>query len=192
VGRVDVGGVAFAVALGVLDLDEIVELHRVGVVVGHGDYLHTKMIRVSKAPDPVRRMGEGRMGSCRRKTLNRRLTMRFLMLIRTDENAAAGGPSEAVMEEMGKLIDEMTKAGVLLDTAGLQPTSKATRVTTEHGRISVTDGPYAEAKEVVGGYLMLQVKSKDEAVEWANRFVRIHRDEFELTVEVREVQEMSE
>ncbi|MQA84549.1 MAG: transcriptional regulator [Streptosporangiales bacterium] len=116
--------------------------------------------------------------------------MRFMMMVKIDENAGpAGGPSEELMEEMGKLIDEMTKAGVLLDTAGLRPTAEGTRVHWSHGKMSVTDGPFTEAKEVIGGYAIVQAKSKDEALEWAKRFVRIHGEDWEITSEIRQIEE---
>lgn len=115
--------------------------------------------------------------------------MRFMMMLRLDENTAADAPSQELMEEMGKLLDEMTKAGVLLDTAGLRPTAEGTRVHWSHGKETVTDGPFTEAKEVIGGYAIIQAKSKEEAIEWAKRFVRLHGDEFELTSEIRQIEE---
>lgn len=116
--------------------------------------------------------------------------MRFMMMVRFDENLGPeGGPSPELMEEMGKLIDEMTRAGVLLDTGGLRPTSEGTRVHWSHGKESVVDGPFTEAKEIIGGYAVIQAKSKEEAVEWAKRFVRIHGEEWTLTSEVRQIEE---
>jgi hypothetical protein len=113
---------------------------------------------------------------------------RFLMMVRTDENnQPAGGPSAELMERMGKLIEDMSKAGVLLDTAGLSPTSQAVRVSRNDGRLTVTDGPFTETKEVVGGYAIIQAKDKDQAVEWARRFVEIHESEWDITSEVREI-----
>ena len=95
---------------------------------------------------------------------------RFLTLIRIDEkNAPAEGPSPELMDRMGKLLEEITKAGVMLDTAGLTPTSDGSRVTWEGGQLSVTDGPFTESKEVIGGYFLIQVKTRDEALEWASR-----------------------
>ncbi|MET9700183.1 YciI family protein [Streptomyces sp. NPDC006529] len=115
---------------------------------------------------------------------------RYLSMIRLDEaNAPAEGPSDALMERMGRLIEEMTKAGVLLDTAGLAPTAQGARVTWEGGRTSVVDGPFTEAKEVVGGYAMLQAKDLAEAVEWTKRFLSVHEDYWTITCEVREVAE---
>ncbi|MCR8578193.1 YciI family protein [Streptomyces sp. Isolate_219] len=116
--------------------------------------------------------------------------MRFMMLLKIDENTVpAGGPSPELMAEMGKLLDEMTKAGVLLDTAGLTPTAQGTRLHLSGGRITATDGPFTEAKEVIGGYALIQAASKEEAVEWATRFLRTHGDEWTLTSEIRQVEE---
>jgi hypothetical protein len=114
---------------------------------------------------------------------------RFLSLIRVDENTVGDGPSEEILTEMGKLLDEMTKAGVLLDTAGLQPTAESTRLTLDGGRVSSTDGPFTEAKEVIGGYALLQAKDKAEALEWTRRFLHVHGDEWTITCEVRQLME---
>ncbi|GAA2339951.1 MULTISPECIES: YciI family protein [Streptomyces] len=115
---------------------------------------------------------------------------RYLSMIRVDEqNAPAEGPSPELMERMGELIEEMTKAGVMLDTAGLTPTSDGTRVTWSGGKISCTDGPFTESKEVIGGYALLQAKDKAEALEWTKRFLRVHEEFWTITVEVREVVE---
>ncbi|MBG0853120.1 transcriptional regulator [Streptomyces spinoverrucosus] len=115
---------------------------------------------------------------------------RYLSLVRIDEkNAPAEGPSAELMQRMGELIEEMTKAGVLLDTAGLTPTEQGTRVHYEGGRISVTDGPFTETKEVVGGYALIQAKDKAEAVEWTKRFLKVHEPHWTVTCEVREVAE---
>ena len=114
---------------------------------------------------------------------------RYLSMIRIDESTATAGPSPGLMERMGKLIDEMTKAGVLLETAGLTPTSQGTRVRWKKGLLTVVDGPFTEAKEVVGGYALMRAKDKAEALEWAKRFVQLHEAEFDLTCEVREIEE---
>jgi hypothetical protein len=112
--------------------------------------------------------------------------MRFLSLIRIDENTGMQ-PSEQLMSDMGKLLDEMTKAGVLVDTAGLRPTSEGARVRWSRGRISVVDGPFTETKEVIGGYAVLEASSKDEAIEWTSRFLEIHGPEWEVECEVRQL-----
>ncbi|WP_329335737.1 YciI family protein [Streptomyces sp. NBC_00663] len=115
---------------------------------------------------------------------------RFLSLVQIDEsNAPAEGPSSELMERMGALIEEITKAGVMLDTAGLTPSSQGTRVHWEGGKISVTDGPFTEAKEVVGGYALMQCKDKAEALEWTKRFLQVHEEYWTVTCEVREIAE---
>lgn len=115
---------------------------------------------------------------------------RFLSLVQIDEaNAPAEGPSPELMERMGALIEEITKAGVMLDTAGLTPSSQGTRVHWEGGKISVTDGPFTEAKEVVGGYALMQCKDKAEALEWTKRFLQVHEEYWTVTCEVREIVE---
>jgi hypothetical protein len=114
--------------------------------------------------------------------------MRFLSMVRTRENTGQQ-PSERLMNEMGKLIEEMTKSGVLLDTAGLRPTSEGARVKLSGGRTSVVDGPFTEAKEVVGGYAILSAVSMEEAVELTRRFLLVHGDEWDLECEVRQLEE---
>ncbi|MFE4668448.1 YciI family protein [Streptomyces sp. NPDC056716] len=113
---------------------------------------------------------------------------RYMSLIRVDENdAPEGGPSPELMQRMGVLLEEMTKAGVMLDTGGLLPTAEGTRVRWEGGKISVTDGPFTETKEVIGGYALLQCKDRAEAVEWTTRFLKVHEDHWTVTVELREI-----
>lgn len=114
---------------------------------------------------------------------------RYLSLVRIEENAAAEGPSPELMQRMGELIEEMTKAGVLLDTAGLTPTAQGTRVHYSGGEISVTDGPFTESKEVIGGYALVQAKDKAEAIEWTKRFLKVHEPHWTVTCEVREIAE---
>ncbi|EPH39973.1 YciI family protein [Streptomyces aurantiacus] len=116
---------------------------------------------------------------------------RYLTMIRIDENdlPESGGPSPELQQRMGVLLEEMAKAGVLLDTAGLAPTAESSRVHWEGGRLSVTDGPFTEAKEVVGGYSILQAKDRAEAIEWTKRFLKVHEDYWTVTVEVREIAE---
>lgn len=114
--------------------------------------------------------------------------MRFLSMVRIRENTGQQ-PNERLMNEMGKLIDEMTKSGVLLDTAGLRPTSEGARVKLSGGRTSVVDGPFTESKEVVGGYAVLNADSMKEAIELTRRFLVVHGDEWELDCEVRQLEE---
>ena len=89
--------------------------------------------------------------------------MRFLSLIRIQENTGQA-PSEQLMSDMGKLIEELTASGQLISTAGLRPTSEGTRVRLRRGKLSSVDGPFTETKEVIGGYAVLEANSKAEAV----------------------------
>lgn len=115
--------------------------------------------------------------------------MRFLSMIRVQENTGKM-PSERLMNEMGVLMTEMKRAGKLLDTAGLAPTTDGKRVRLRGGRISIVDGPFTETKEVVGGYAMLDADSVEEAVELTIRFVELHvADGWEIDCEVRQLHE---
>src|SRR5262245_10855912 len=96
--------------------------------------------------------------------------MRFMMLLKADKVTEAGVlPTQQDLEIMGKYNEGLIKAGVLLDAAGLQPTSKGAKITFAGGQPEVTDGPFAETKEIIAGYWTIQVKSKEEAIEWARR-----------------------
>ena len=100
--------------------------------------------------------------------------MRFLGLLRADAESEAGvPPSPELLERMGKFIDEVTTAGVLVATDGLHPSAKGARVRLEGGKVMVTDGPFTESKELVASYAVLQVESKAEAVEWTTRFLQV-------------------
>jgi hypothetical protein len=110
--------------------------------------------------------------------------MRFLSMIRVAENTGQV-PSERLMEEMGKLMEDMTRAGVLISTAGLRPTSEGVRLRSRHGELSATDGPFTETKEVIGGFAILEAKSKEEAIELTKRFLAVHGDEWDLECELR-------
>ena len=110
--------------------------------------------------------------------------MRFLSLIRVDESTGQQ-PSQRLMDDMGKLMDEMTRKGTLVSTAGLRPTKEGVRVRSRHGKLSTTEGPFTETKEVIGGYAILEAKSKDEALELTKRFLKVHGDEWDVECEVR-------
>lgn len=111
--------------------------------------------------------------------------MRFLSMIRIDETAAQA-PSEQLMADMGQLIEELTRTGQLVSTAGLRPTSEGARVRLRRGgQLSVVDGPFAETKEVVGGYAILEAPSLAEAIELTRRFLRVHGNDWDLECEVR-------
>ena len=114
--------------------------------------------------------------------------MRFLSMVRINENSGMQ-PSEQLMADMGRLIDEMTRAGVLLDTAGLRPTAESVRVKLRSGSTTVVDGPFTESKEVIGGYALLKADSMDEAVDLTRRFLLTHGPEWEIECEVRQLEE---
>ncbi|HZF12332.1 MAG TPA: YciI family protein [Thermoanaerobaculia bacterium] len=96
--------------------------------------------------------------------------MRFMVLVKADKNSEAGAmPDEKILTDMGKFNEELVKAGVMLAGEGLQPSSKGARVKFSGGRTTVTDGPFAETKELVAGFWLWQVKSKEEAIEWLKR-----------------------
>ena len=96
--------------------------------------------------------------------------MRFMILLKADQTTEAGAlPDEKILAEMGKYNEELVKAGVLLAGEGLHPSSRGARVTFSGGKHTVIDGPFAETKELVAGFWLIQVKSKDEAIEWIKR-----------------------
>lgn len=112
--------------------------------------------------------------------------MRFLSMIRIDENSGRV-PSDQLMNDMGKLIEEMTREGTLINTAGLRPTAEGVRVRLRNGRLSTVDGPFAETKEVIGGFAILEAGSMKEAIELTKRFLRVHGDEWDIECEVRQL-----
>jgi hypothetical protein len=117
--------------------------------------------------------------------------MRFMMLMipKGYESAEAGTmPSADAVAAMMKYNESLKKAGVLLSLDGLHPPSMGARVTFDGGKPKVTDGPFAEVKEVLGGYWMIQVRSREEAIEWAKRCPVIGDD----TIEIRQVQELAD
>ena len=124
--------------------------------------------------------------------------MRVLGLLRADNESETGvPPSKDLMERMGTFIEEITKAGVMLSTDGLQPSSKGKRVRLANGKITVMDGPFTESKEVIAGYLIIQVASKAEAIDLAKRWLVIHMEGVpagvpEGEIEVREVMELED
>jgi hypothetical protein len=96
--------------------------------------------------------------------------MRFMLMVRADKNSEAGVlPSEELLTEMGKYNEELAKAGVLLAGEGLQPSSKGARVKFSGDKRTVVDGPFTETKELIAGFWLIQVKSKEEAIEWVKR-----------------------
>jgi hypothetical protein len=123
-------------------------------------------------------------------------TSRYMVFIMADENTEAGMPAnEALLTEMGALMEELANSGALLAGEGLQPTSKGTRVRYAGDRRTVVDGPFTEAKELVAGFTLIQVPAKEEAIELARRCLQIHIDGTGIDhgqIEVRRVMELSE
>jgi len=96
--------------------------------------------------------------------------MKFMILVKADRNSEAGVlPDEKLLAEMGKYNEELVKAGVMLAGEGLQPSSKGARVKFSGTKRTVTDGPFSETKELIAGFWLFQVKSKEEAIEWVKR-----------------------
>ena len=112
--------------------------------------------------------------------------MRFLSMIRIEEKEGQT-PSERLMNEMGKLIEEMTRDGSLVRTAGLRPTKEGKRMRWNRGALSTVDGPFVETKEVIGGFAILDAKSMTDALALTRRFLEIHGDEWTLECEVRQI-----
>jgi hypothetical protein len=127
-----------------------------------------------------------------RRLHGRTTTMRFMMLMYPGAKSETGYmPAPEAFEAMMKYNKELQKAGVLLALDGLQPTSKGARVRLQNGKKSLIDGPFTEAKEIVGGYWMIQVRSREEALEWAKR-IPLENEAADAFVEVRQVFEMSD
>ena len=114
--------------------------------------------------------------------------MRYMMLYKPGKETN-NLPSKQEMNAIGKLMEEMANAGVLLETGGLQPSSKGARVKITGGKFTVLDGPFPEEKHLVGGYAIVKTNSKTEAIEWAKRFLQV-RGEGES--EIRPLMEPSE
>jgi hypothetical protein len=116
--------------------------------------------------------------------------MRFVLLVKANKDSEAGVlPDEKLLAEMGKFNEEMANAGVLLAAEGLHPSSKGARVTFSGGKRTVTDGPFTEAKELIAGFWLIQVKSKQEAIDWVKRvpFVGGVDPGTEAEIEIRQV-----
>jgi hypothetical protein len=121
--------------------------------------------------------------------------VRFMMIVKADKRTEAGEmPSEQDLTTMGKYNQELIDAGVLVDGAGLQPTSKGARVGLKNGKVVVTDGPFAETKELIAGYWIINVKSRAEAIEWAKKipFNQLPSAGREPEVEVRQYFEIED
>src|SRR5580704_5937929 len=114
--------------------------------------------------------------------------MKFMMLVKHPEKS--GPPPQALMDAIDKLSAEAVKSGTLLGSGGLAPAAQSTRVRVSGGNLTVIDGPFAETKEIVGGYAQFELKSKEEAIEGAVRFMELHRKywpEWEGETEIRQM-----
>jgi len=112
--------------------------------------------------------------------------MRFLSMIRLDESTGRA-PSDQLMQDMGQLMDEMTKQGALISTAGLRPTAEGKRVRLHNGQLSTVDGPFTETKEVISGYAVLEASTMQAAIDLTKRFLRVHGDGWDIECEVRQL-----
>jgi hypothetical protein len=118
--------------------------------------------------------------------------MRYMMLVKADKDYEAGKPpSPELMQAVGKLGEELTKAGIMLDTGGLLPSRTGARIRVTKGKVAVTDGPFTETKEVIGGYAVMQVASREEAIELGRRFMQMHADvlgpDYQGELEIRQM-----
>ena len=119
--------------------------------------------------------------------------MRFMMIVKASKDSEAGKmPSEELLTAMGKYNEELMKAGALVDLSGLHPSSRGARIKFSGGKRTVIDGPFAETKELIGGYWIIQVKSKAEAIEWAKRAPAPHGEHADGEIEIREIFEMDD
>lgn len=123
--------------------------------------------------------------------------MKFMMMVKADKNYEAGiPPSPELVSAIGRLTEEMTNAGVMIDSGGLLPSSKGARVRLSKGKVMVTDGPFAEVKELVGGYAILKTKSKEEAIELGSAFMKVHEEvlgpSYEGELEIRQMFDASD
>jgi hypothetical protein len=118
--------------------------------------------------------------------------MRFMMMVKGNERYEAGEPPPPeLMAAMSKLEEESRRAGVVLESGGLLPSSRGAKIRATRGRLKVMDGPFTEAKELVGGYAIIRAGSKQEAIEHGRRFMQLHIDtlgpEYEGELEIRQL-----
>ncbi len=121
--------------------------------------------------------------------------MRFMIVVKATKDTEAGKMPEGkekLFAAMATYHEELVKAGVLLDASGLQPSSKGWRVKYSGGRRTVIDGPFTEAKELIAGYTLIQVKSREEALEWTKRFPNPAGEGAEAEIEVRQLFELED
>ena len=120
--------------------------------------------------------------------------MRFMMIVKANKSSEAGVlPDDAMIAKMGKFNEQLVNAGILVDAAGLQASAKGARVKfAKDGKVSVIDGPFAETKELIAGYWIINVKSLQEAIDWAKKSPAPHGDGVETAIEIRQFFEMED
>jgi hypothetical protein len=119
--------------------------------------------------------------------------MRFMIIVKATQDSEAGVmPEESMFEKMGKYHEQLAKAGILLDASGLQPSSKGWRIKYAGDKTTFVDGPFAESKELVAGYTLIEAKSREEAVEWTKRFPNPSMDGKAGEIEVRQLFELED
>jgi len=119
--------------------------------------------------------------------------MRFMIIVKASKDSEAGVmPEEKLFAAMESYHEELAKAGVLLEASGLQPTSKGWRIKYSGGKRAVMDGPFAETKELIAGYTLIQVESPEEALEWTRRFPNPQGEEADCEIEVRQLFELED
>jgi len=119
--------------------------------------------------------------------------MRFMIIVKANKDSEAGVmPEEELMAEMADYHEELVKAGALVDASGLQPSSKGWRIQYSSGRRTVTNGPFAATKDLIAGYTIIQVKSREEALAWAKRFPNPAGDGKDAEIEVRQLFELED
>ncbi len=119
--------------------------------------------------------------------------MRFMLIVKATKASEAGVmPEEKLIAQMATFHEELSKAGVLLDASGLQPSSKGWRIKYSGGKRTVTDGPFAETNELIAGYTLIKVKSKEDALAWSKRFPNPAGDGADAEIEVRQLFELDD
>jgi hypothetical protein len=119
--------------------------------------------------------------------------MRFMILVKASAQSEAGVmPDEKLFAAMAQYHEQLAQAGILLDASGLQPSAKGWRIRFDHGQRTVIDGPFAESKELVAGYTIIQTRTVEEAREWTRRFPAPQGDEVEAEIEVRPMFELDD
>jgi hypothetical protein len=119
--------------------------------------------------------------------------VRFMIMVKANKDTEKGVmPPEHLIAAMADYHEQLVKAGALLDASGLQPSSKGARIKFSGGKRTLIDGPFTETKELIAGYTLIQVKSREEAIEWAKRFPAPHGENAEGEIEIRQLFEIED